>query len=208
MPHETGEQRTSAVTNAASLPHIHAHWLFYFRTNDIDAALAAASTVPVRLPLDTARDIAIVFPSYAQRVTLAPVTAPWMSDLLWRARLRTLPVDSAGVADLQGHRRLVLFTSAAPGTLPAARLIAAAREAMSAAPSLAELETSVVSAAEVAGWRRAAADVPPSTTENDNGPSDARWFWLAALVLMLVELRLRRTSDSPATLTEERARAA
>lgn len=52
LPFEGGRQQTmtwagasaavGAVTNAASLPHVHAHWLFYFRTPDIESALDAA----------------------------------------------------------------------------------------------------------------------------------------------------------------------
>lgn len=207
-----------------------------------DAALRAAATFAVRLPLDSAHAIAIVDPQFDQRASLlGSATTPrsrWTTDVV--AHLRSdsmLIVASAsaataavGVADtagglivartaagrpvviakqdsIQGRERLLLFSFANAGSLTSAALIAATNAARSTAPPLAELDPSTVSDAALSSWQRPpAAEAPNRTSGSTNdGPSDGRWFWVAALLFLGLETWLRRAL--PPRSTQELARA-
>jgi len=67
-----------------------------------DAASRAAGSAGVRLPLDATHDVAIVFPSAAQRPELerhaGPLDEPWMTDLVAKLRSDSLLIDAAGGA--------------------------------------------------------------------------------------------------------------
>jgi hypothetical protein len=180
----------------------------------LHALHAAAATVATPLPIDSNRAIAIVFSRYESASALAariePPRPDWQLDLLDALRAAGLPVSFAGNADVEGTRRFVLATSAEPTSLEAARLVAAARRATSAARSATELEPGVVSDAELRTWERPAT-VSPATQHrplDDNGPSDARWLWMLVLALLIVEWRVRRNGPSAAPIAREQARAA
>ena len=179
----------------------------------IDAVQKAAATAPVALPTDSTRRIAIVFSSYGDRPALEeaarPAHARWMVDLLAKIEARGISVTRSGVADVIGRSRLALFTRAAPSSLEAVRLAALARQATSVAPPTRELDPATIPAASLAAWQRSPSDVPSQQRPLDReGPSDARWLWIAAVVLLLIEQRVRRLRDVPAQVAEERARAA
>jgi hypothetical protein len=180
-----------------------------------NATARAASVIGVLPPFDTTRSIVIVFPGYEKRAELQRgVSTPdqaWMVDLLAQLRDESIEVTAAGRMVIDGRARLVLFALVEPGTVASAALIAAARGALSVAPPASELEPGTLSDATLARWERPAADVPahPSRDET-NGPSDARWLWIIVLVLLLAEMRVRRTMPPPvaANQTLDDARAA
>jgi hypothetical protein len=178
----------------------------------VEASRIAANTRPVRLPLDTARRIAVVFPRYPNSESLkrgaAAIGSPWMVELLWKLRVDSIPVD-AGIVDLNGMRQLALFAHSPPGTVESARLVAAARGALSIAPPVAELEPSTMTAAEIAALQRTPASKAPfANPDSSNGPSDSRWLWLAVAGLMIAERWIRRSRAVASAPTEEQARAA
>jgi hypothetical protein len=177
----------------------------------VQATRAAANTRPVRLPLDSTRRVAVIFPRYPTRELLqrsaTPVATPWMVDLLWKLRVDSIPAD-AGMIDLNGKRQLALFSPAGPGTIESARLVAAARAALSVAPRLSELEPAAMTAAEIAALQRTPAQASTPKPDSSNGPSDARWIWLAVLGLMIAERFIRGAQPTPSAAAEAQARAA
>jgi hypothetical protein len=179
------------------------------------ATRVAAATADVRLPLDTGRAVAIVFPGFAGRAALQasvrPTYAPWMVDLLVRLRAEGFGPTASGVGRVDGRDRLVLVTNLAAGSLRAARLASIAEGAASVAPPIAELDGELLPDAEIARWQRPVPTDAPSSVrrQETNAPSDGRWLWLAALALLLIEIPLRRQRlhSRPASV-EENARAA
>jgi hypothetical protein len=179
----------------------------------IDALASAVATLPLRLPIDTTRAIAVVFPRYPARDSLiralTPARSAWKLALV--AGLRDAGVAVAAVGDgvVNGARRFVVATDANPASLDAARIVNAARRAASAAPDAKELDPTVVSDADLAAWQRAPdASTAPRAHSNEEGPSDARWLWSAVLALLLVEWWIRRMQPAPRAVAAERARAA
>ena len=169
------------------------------------------------------RPMAIAFPQFEGRESLVakmgPLTEPWMFDAWWAVRhdaalgaasrrADRAPADivSAGVGTVEGVERLLLVTTEPAHRLTSAALIAAALSAAADAPSAAELSPDRRAAAELRTWERPAADVAPSGSSNQTGTSDGRWLWVAALVLLLVEWRMRR--PRPVTATAEASHAA
>jgi hypothetical protein len=88
--------------------------------------------------------------------------------------------------------------------------VSVARRATSSAPSFGERESEMLSDSVLRSIERAPADAVPDQHRplDGDGPSDARWLWLAVLGLLLVEWRVRRTTPLARTETEARARAA
>jgi cobalamin synthase len=183
-----------------------------------DAASRAATALGVRLPLDTAHAISIVFPSYAQRGELtrrvATLDQPWMADLVARVRSDSLmivsardaaaamdslglvvarntagrPVVTAAKADVGGRTGLVFFSATEPSSLASAALIAAVDRARSIATPLAELEPTTIPDQTLAAWQRE----PSTTTTSESNDSDGRWLWIVVLALIGVETLMRR----------------
>lgn len=157
----------------------------------------AAGTIALPLPIDTTRRIAIIFAKYFDNARLkSQVTssfASWMVDLLGTLRVDSIPLSMAGVANVEGRPRLMLFTEDAPSSFGAARLVVATNRATSTAPSAGELDPVTISDATLAAIRRVASgDIPTQHNPADNnGPSDGRWIWVAVLVLLGVEAVVR-----------------
>jgi len=221
-----GERRV-AVRATPHADGIDAEWLANESVNDGTvtllgaegdrAALAAtrigAATVAVPLPKDTTRAVAVVFPGYANRRALESTGnaayAPWMVDLLRRLNARGTDLQRSAVVVSGNRRQLVLFTDAAPGSPASARIVADANLATSVAPPLPELEPETLSDAEVELLQRTTRTGSLARSANPNGASDARWFWLSALLLLALEIPLRRrTPRTIAPVAAEPARAA
>jgi hypothetical protein len=66
--------------------------------------------------------------------------------------------------------------------------------------SLVDLEPVRIPAGVLAAWSRPSGDTPADTRPQDEG--DRRWFWAGALVLLIVEQVLRRSSTQPSQSTE------
>src|SRR5690606_6492764 len=162
------------------------------------ATIAAASAFAAS-SRDSARAVVIVFPGHAQRSQLEqssrPPNAPWMADAL-AAAWDVAPVAHAGVADVDGRERLLLFTDVAPGSVEAAALTLAVANAVAARTPASERDSAVLPDAELDKWRR----VPGAVTapQDETEGFDGRWFWLLALALLALETVLRRSRrDAP-----------
>jgi hypothetical protein len=84
-----------------------------------EAAQRAARAIAVRLPLDSARPIAIVFPGYEQRAALlrsaSPLRAPWMTGIVERLAADSMLLAAAAGTTIarSDDQGLVLARSAA-----------------------------------------------------------------------------------------------
>jgi hypothetical protein len=184
----------------------------------VSALRAAMAVGAVPLPIDTARSVAIVFPSFDGRRALdagaPPILERWMVSVLARLEAESLSVRAVkGLTHTptNGTHRLILLADSAPGSIASARMAAIAQRALSVAAPTFELEPRTIPGGELAAMQRPPAnDVPTQLHPTDaDGPSDARWLWLAALLLLALEIPLRRRrAATPSMSTEERARAA
>lgn len=186
-----------------------------------DGASRAASSVPVPLPLDTTRAVAIVYPHAVERPAMrhAGVTphVAWMVDLL--ARLRHDPLLAGAAADA------AVVDSAPPGaavvlarTRAGQPAVLATEATLKGADRLVLLPLTdakaLTSAALIAALSQSLSLAPPAAEQNPQliadsvlaswqrppGPgavggrddAEARWCWGLALLLLGVEFLLRR----------------
>jgi hypothetical protein len=174
------------------------------------ATRSAAATVPVRLPIDTTRMVTVVFPGgeLAAGTSLHSPSRTWMADLLVELHADSIGIQRFGEAS---NGQLVLFVSAAPGSIESARLVADVRRSSSIAPAVSELESNTLPDDTLRAWSRPPTAGEPSAQHrpmNDEGPSDARWFWIGAVILLVIEMLARRTRQTTKSAEEARARAA
>ena len=102
---------------------------------------------------------------------------------------------------------LLVEVDTAPGTLVAAEVLKTVLDARPDPQHLERQEVAHVPLERLAGWSRPPA--PADTTAwQQSDQSDARWVWLAALVLLGIEGWMRRRLASSATTREVDARAA
>jgi hypothetical protein len=110
------------------------------------------------------------------------------------------PLLSAWADSVAGQERLVLEVHAASAPALSAAVLALAARELAAMPPLAEWEQGRVAPEQLASWRRApaAAAVLRASQDPMTGPSDGRWLWVVALVLLGVEsvVRQRRSTAS------------
>lgn len=179
------------------------------------ATRAASDLRAVALPIDTLRRIVVVFDAYPGRDTLraalSGVRAAWMADLLARLHRNGVSITASGEAEVEGRRSLVLLTSAAPGSLESARLVAEAEASASVAAPAHELDERSISPASIGAWSRAGVEPDAARSRSavgDDGPSDARWVWLAVLGLLGVEMIVRRSRAAAGVAPSVDARAA
>jgi hypothetical protein len=109
-------------------------------------------------------------------------------------------IERIAQASAGGAKRVYVFTSARPGTLEAAALVAAVANAAIGAVPAAELEPRFIPDSTLARWERSASASLPARGAMDDS-SDGRWLWAAALVLLALEAWLRRR-PAPKTDTE------
>lgn len=186
-----------------------------------DAALQSARDAAIPMSPALAPSVAIVLPGAPERAALRSAAHDlderWMFDLV--ARIRRDPllshVNQAHVsaapaaATLANTPTLLLFLEPDDRVVHAAVIAAAARH-LAAAADVDELETSLITADDLARWtdpgsRRDGPDsaqrgIPPDA-------SDGRWFWGLALVLLGVETVMRRRSGPSIEISHERAAA-
>jgi hypothetical protein len=101
------------------------------------------------------------------------------------ARLASVEID--------GARHLTIFATSAPGTVASATLLS---HLIDVAKPISgnEMDPVTIASADLERWRRPATPAPAPAMDPE-GPSDARWLWLAVLVLLAIEFVVRRRVD-------------
>ncbi len=168
---------------------------------EIDAAAAAmeAALTMAAPPRDGAHQVAIVYSAHASREQLLrdarTPNAPWMGDLaLALGGDPTIERVARGTVD--GRERLLVFTTAEPGSLASAGLIVSVLAALSPNLPASELEPESLPADLLKRWERAPSTVIDTNQGDDT--SDGRWLWLLALLLIAIESWMRRSARSAA----------
>lgn len=158
-----------------------------------ERALRAAASFGVTSG-DASRRVAVIFEGGRhQGASPQPVRTPWMVPVVLVLRdsrlLRETGVDAtSGESDgvLVIETRIAAASALAPAVLRAVML--AARPA---AVADAEAETATLPDVDLAAWSR-----PPAAVTGRVGVAvdegDARWFWMAALILLFLEGGIRR----------------
>jgi hypothetical protein len=194
-----------------------------------DAASQAARSVPVPLPIDTTRAVAIVYPHAAERQAMRRAAvvphASWMADLL--ARLRHDPLLAQAAADA------TIVDTASPGsafvlarTRSGQPAVLATEATLKGAERLVLLPLTdadaLTSAALIAALSRSLSLAPSPAERNPlliadstlarwqrpAGPgtvagrddSEGRWFWVLALLLLGAEFLFRRPARAAAVV--------
>ena len=188
---------------------------------DDDAVRATIAAVRRLHPTGrTSHNVTVLFPGAAAATAVGDegsrLTAPWQGDLLLALRRDQLLADAAthatatpcavtGTPVLHNERgeplamivaavpgvpgEAVIASCVAAGSIAAVALVSAAVSALSAS-SFGELEPSVVPDERLRRWERPPTSVAPRGT--DETSPDGRWFWVVALLLLLVEEWVRR----------------
>jgi hypothetical protein len=126
----------------------------------------------------------------ARRLDATPLVESAFSAVLLRDR-NGRPLVRAGALD----RELVVDVGSPITSYFAAALTRAALSALRGTPEQREQEVLHISDRDLSSWSRAPGPVGPSAWRQSDS-SDARWFWLAALVLLLTEQWLGSSSVS------------
>ena len=146
------------------------------------------------------RPVAIVFPRYHARGTLAaaakPLVEPWMFDVI--AAIVSDPLSSLygpqlswTGGDVNSRDGVLLIADVPADSLAAAALMTAAARAATRQPTARERVPDVVAAEELARWSRDAA--PEASQPVADVAPQGRWLWAAVLGLLLIEGIVRRT---------------
>jgi hypothetical protein len=171
------------------------------------------------------RPVALVFPQFEGRDALlkasSPIDEPWMFDVLMavrsdptlraaaaRAGKTAAGMVSARLGAVEGTERLLLFTSGPAHHLTSAAIVAATMRGVADVPAPAESAMGTLDESERAGWHRPPAEAARPGARLAGDQSDGRWWWLAALALLIGETIVRRTRPAPAEREAERARVA
>ncbi len=166
-----------------------------------EAALRAVLAEGVVLPRDRDRQIVIEF---AGALDARPLVQP-APDLWMRRALEQLPDLDGGLRD--GH--FVVRTSLSASDRDVAAALSRIVQA-SLADDLNDIEPSRIPATQLAAWSRPAGAVTRDSEPRDEG--DRRYFWAAAIVLLILEQRIRRspttTADARASIDDQEARVA
>lgn len=169
------------------------------------ATLTAALAVGAPTATQADRLVAIVFPNFEGRSALLSEgrdpDQPWMFDVM---RATSTPLAKSG--RVKDKDRLLLFAAIAPGTVESAAMTAKALRALDGSTPLAEQVGSVVGDDTLRSWERPATSgsIPPGANAPES--SRGRWLWVAALVLLAIEWRMRRgvSEPAPVQVTHER----
>lgn len=123
----------------------------------------------------------------------ATLTAPALLDVIARDRQKHIGV-AAGAAGAGDAQTLQFFVLTKEPLLLSATIAAAARSAVGS-PGWEESEPATLTDAQLAAWNRPTPPEAPVSAQED-GRSDARWFWALALLLVIVETVARRSRPS------------
>ncbi|MEO6236926.1 MAG: BatA domain-containing protein [Vicinamibacterales bacterium] len=122
-----------------------------------------------------------------------PARAPWMGAAAWSIARSPLMRQSGRRGIAERHGVMVVDVPAAASALEAPAVLRAVILSVRP-PAIVDREAEVIteSDSELARWQRAPADIArPAAPRADD--SDGRWFWAAALLLLAIEGRVRRT---------------
>ncbi|MEZ5316257.1 MAG: BatA domain-containing protein [Vicinamibacterales bacterium] len=174
---------------------------------------AAARRIVIVLPGAPDRD--------ALAGTAAAVDQPWMSDAIARMAMATArvagdapmatgpadeasgamtivardgagaPLAEAGAVTVDGAPALAVFTRTPADAMTTAALVAGAIDAVAPGVPASEFEPASIPRETLEAWQRAPRPAPPRA-DGPDGPSDARWLWAVALVLLAIEGWMRR----------------
>lgn len=196
-------------------------------TGAVRASLAAVRAT-TRLLRVSGRRVAVIFPRYsarrefAERATL--MDSVWHGDLLIALRrdkvlaaaaeaaIVTPACDARGVIIARNVRGdvvatmvksppgaqhgVLVFACVEPGSLAGTALVAGTITALDPVPAMQELEPQFVPDETLRQWERPPTEVAPRAPEETS--PDGRWFWVVAILLLLVEEWLRRRSPRKA----------
>jgi hypothetical protein len=111
------------------------------------------------------------------------------------------PLAYTAAVEHEGVVRLALFLTVPPGSFTATSIFAALYRAASPAADIGENDPRFLSDAELAGMQRPIPEIADADGMAGDSASDARWFWMLALILLAGEwiVRRRLSVTTPAT---------
>jgi hypothetical protein len=157
----------------------------------------ASQVVGMAMGADSARAVALVFPSHPQHDALlrgsAPPSRAWQGEIVARlAAHESIDGSIQAAADREGSRLLIFAKSDVLSDTSVALQASLAR-AIAGPLNAAELEPRVLGDGELAALERTSENVAASATATSATESAAqRWLWVAALLLLTVEWLVRR----------------
>ena len=159
--------------------------------DDAAAALRVGARAGAVAPVVT-EPIVVRFPGGEPLpVATAPAADGWAARaavrLLTHADKADLPLDAS-----VGGNALLVDVHAAPGSVLGAESLKAALDARIHPRKLAEQEIARIPAERLNAWTRPAAPADTGAWQQSD-ESDARWLWIAALVLLALESFVRRS---------------
>jgi hypothetical protein len=174
-----------------------------------DAALATGAPATGRRD----RPVAVLFPRFELRDSwlrdARPLSHVWMfdaanriaSDALVRGAADRLATPVAKAVQfvthpIDGVDALVVVANTAPHTVLAAATLSAAMSAAADVVPAAELSPTVWSVEQLKSVERPAGESGREKAGVPGDRSDGRWFWIAAVVLLVVESVIRRSRAS------------
>jgi hypothetical protein len=148
----------------------------------------------------------------AARLTAEPGLEPVARDAAARAIVHAAPwngraIDEAGrlvPGDASARRGLLLVSTAPAESLVTPTLFRAMVRAAGANPIAPDLDILRISDATLARWSRPAGEPDPAAVRHERD-TDARWFWVAVLIVLAVEMRMRRAVSSGEEATRAHA---
>jgi hypothetical protein len=179
--------------------------------SDVEAARVAAIASGAAATGRPDRPVSIVFPSFSDRESWIreskPISEPWMFDAaravignpVAQAAARRSGVDLSKTIRFAarsngGVNNLAVFVDAAPHTVLATAILGAAMDAAADPIPAGEMTPTTLTPEELKGLERSPTQPDGSAPGVPGELSDGRWFWLAALVLLILEGAVRRTT--------------
>ena len=222
---ETMTRATWRYDRAANAPAL----TMLTATADSAAAQAMLDDVGVLTPGPAAanRRVTVAFPGSPQTATAAgPFTSAWQGNLLLAMRANKLLSEAGRSASIApaceppgavvartssgqvlatiaaADSGVVIYSCAGVGSLAGTALLAAAAGALTPGFALQEREPNVLPDEVLRTWERPPTASAPRGREETS--PDGRWFWLAAIVLLVIEQMVRRGTTTTSIATDDK----